>query len=76
MTFQELPVEIQELAKQECVALRGYEPNPDECIWELFDYDLTDDGEIMWNDIENGDFDLFYERYPKNTLSGIKLCLI
>ena len=72
LTFDKLPVEIQErmLLEQE---EQGNERNPDVFRRYLysgighkgFDWDVTEDGHDFWVSVLDGDFDCFFKRYPK-----------
>lgn len=75
-TWQELPKEIKKKMLKRQFQEKGYR-NENAFITDLrcgFIFKDTKEGHEFWQEVTNGNFDLFYEKYPKKQMP--ELCQI
>lgn len=77
LTFNQLPIEIQQLATLEARKIKSSRILEPDCrVTGFFPWDSTKDGSGFWCQISEGNFDYFYKKYPKKLFKEIKLCLL
>lgn len=62
MTWNELPVEIQEKAREYMNFSEGFIPST---LGSAFMWGNSPEGGDFWKEVDNGNFNVFYEKYPK-----------
>ena len=65
-----LPLEIREAAERAIKEYKRQWPNSEEIkrktIGNSFSWDNSEEGVEVWDAVNRGDYDFFYERYPKS----------